>query len=134
MHATWHRNPACSSSHCSHASHGRDGRPQRPTGPMGNPNTKARNPKQTPSPKPPMAETGQAGHFARLPEQLASGSCASCFEIVSDFEIRASDFPQGPSSLGQRIRITDSTGTKWTMWDGLDILLYLWVPGTHKYS
>ena len=27
------------------------------------------------------------------------------------------------SSLGQRIRITDSTGTKWYVWDGLDILL-----------
>jgi len=29
----------------------------------------------------------------------------------------------GYNALGQRIRITDSTGTKWYVWDGLDILL-----------
>jgi len=70
-----------------------------------------------------MTETGQPGHLARLCEQLVSGFRNSSFRVVSDLDIRASDFPKGPSSLGQRIRITDSAGTKWTVWDGLDILL-----------
>ena len=173
-------------------------------GRIGNPNVEARNPKQAPSPKSPMTETSAADATARDLTASRSAFPASCFEVVSDFEIRASDFcpatlrtslvangtptyytynaanellqevtPGGETgyysydgrgnqtqrsvlggettyysynsrnlitridstqegftpntfgynALGQRIRITDSTGTKWYVWDGLDILL-----------
>jgi len=99
---------------------------------IGNPNVGTRNPKEASSPKARMTETSADQTAARDSMASPSAFAASCFDIVSDFDIRASDLC--PATLRPSL-VANGTPT-YTTYNAANELLQEVTPGveTAYYS